>query len=96
MLRYLLVFDLRIHHALVVFQQLFPRLHQLLVGAEDSDELADIQIAPQNKDAADRIEQEWCRLEQEIVREISEGLVLVDFHPDFENARKLCVKSVSE
>ena len=81
-----LILDHRILRDLVIEQQLFPGLRQVLVGGDGGDQRAEGEIALDHQVAADRVVEEGAELIEEVVEELGEELELVDAVADLEDA----------
>ena len=78
MLDDLIVLHLHVEALLVPVDQLLQGRRQFAIGADDRDELADVEAAAQREIAADRVEEEGRELRQEIVEEFDDEFALVD------------------
>ena len=82
------ILDAGIGHALVVFQELFPRRGEVRVGGQHGDQRAEGEVAANDQYAAHGIEKQRRERDQEVVGELHEKLLPVQPVPDIEDARQ--------
>ena len=82
------ILDAGIGHALVIFQELFPRRGEVRIGGEHGDQRAEGEVAANDQIAADGIEKQRRERDQEVVGELHQELLPVQPVPDIEDARQ--------
>ena len=82
------VFHLHVEALVVPVDQFLDRPGQILVGGDDGNQLADVQIAADRQYAAAEIEDEGRELGEEVVDELHHELPLVEVEADEKNPRQ--------
>ena len=82
------ILDAGVGHALIVFEELFPRRGEVRIGGEHGDQRAEGEVAANDQDAADGIEKQRRQRDQEVVGELHQELLAVQPVPDIEDARQ--------
>src|SRR5207249_4511576 len=88
-----LLVDLRVFHVhvltdLIPVDQILQGPGEVFIGGDHRDELPDIEAALYDLIAADRIEQEWRHLREEVVEKLDQELPLIEIVANPEDAPK--------
>jgi hypothetical protein len=86
LLDHLIVFDLHVLALLVPVDQFLDRRGQILVGADDGKQRADVELALEGEIAADHEIEKGRRLRHHVVDVFHQELALVKLEADLEDA----------